>query len=57
MDKTGETLGYSPERCRKIILATMVLHDMCINQGLPITEILVDDESIHEDPLELSENG
>ena len=34
MDKTGGTLCNSPEKNCKIIIATMVLHNMCIDHGL-----------------------
>ena len=43
MDKTGGTLYYTPERVCKIILATMLLHNMCINHGL-LTDIDIDEE-------------
>ena len=38
MDNTGGTLCYSPERCCRIIIATMVLHNLFINHVL-LTEI------------------
>ena len=47
MDKTGGFLSYSPEKCCKIIMATMVLHNICINHGLD-TDIDTLDEQIHE---------
>ena len=59
MDRTGGTLCYSPEKCCKIIIATMVLHNMCIDHGL-LTEL----ESTMDEPTpgidylqEPSENG
>ena len=43
MDKTGGLLSYSAEKCCKIIMATMVLHNICINHGL---DTVID--TIHE---------
>ena len=59
MDKTGGTLCYSPERCCRIIIATMVLHNLCINHGLLIEiETFVDEPTPDTDYLqEPSENG
>ena len=34
MDKTGGTLCYSPERVCRLAVATMVLHNICIDHGL-----------------------
>ena len=47
MDKTGGLLSYSPEKCCKIIMATMVLHNICINHGLD-TVIDTLDETIDD---------
>ena len=40
-------LSYSPEKCCKIIMATMVLHNICINHGLD-TVIDTVDETIDD---------
>ena len=59
MDKTGGTLCYSPEKCCRIIITTMVLHNMCINHCLlneletSMNEPTLDTDS-HQEP---SENG
>ena len=58
MDRTEGTLCYSPEKC-KIIIATMVLHNMCIDHGL-LTELeaTMDEPTPGIDYLqEPSENG
>ena len=34
MDKTGGTLCYTPERVCRLIVATMVLHNVCIDYNL-----------------------
>ena len=36
MDKTGGTLCYSPERVCRLAVATMVLHNICIDHGLEL---------------------
>ena len=59
MDKTGGTLCCSPEKCCKIIIATMVLHNMCIDHGL-LTELetSMDEPTPEIDYMqEPSENG
>ena len=57
MDKTGGTLYHSPEKCCKIIIATMVLHNMCIDHGL-LTELETSmDEPTPDYLQEPSENG
>ena len=59
MDKTGGTLCYSPEKCCIIIIAIMVLHNMCIDHGLLIElETSMDEPTPGIDYLqEPSENG
>ena len=57
MDKTGGTLCYTPERVCKIILSTMLLHNMCINHGL-LMDIDIDEElTLDIDLPEPSANG
>ena len=57
MDKTGVSLSYSPEKICKIIIATKVLHSICINHGLS-TDMDTHDEPIHvTDTPHSSENG
>ena len=34
MDRTGGTLCYSPERVCRLVVATMVLHTICIDHNL-----------------------
>ena len=34
MDKTGGILCYSPPRVCRLVVATMVLHNICIQHGL-----------------------
>ena len=34
MDKTGGSLCYSPERVCRLVVPTMVLHNICIQHGL-----------------------
>ena len=36
MDKTGGTFCYSPERVCRLAVATMVLHNICIDHGLDL---------------------
>ena len=58
MDKTGGTLCYSAEKCCKIILATMVLHNMCISHSLFADfEMLMTDPIPDIVPPQPSENG
>ena len=47
MYKTGGTLCYSPERVCRLAVATIVLHNICIDHGLQwendvITEDIID---------------
>ena len=56
MDKIGGTLCYSPEKCCKIKLATMVLHSMCFSHGL-LTDFEMSDPTLDIVPPEPSENG
>ena len=53
MDKTGGTLCYSPENFFKIIIATMVLHNLCIDHGI-LTELetSMDEPSFPRDVLD-----
>ena len=48
MDKTGDTLCYSPERVCTLIITTMVLHYICIDHGIQwqVPEIANDVEPI-----------
>ena len=59
MDKTGRTLRYSQEKCCKIIIAAIVLHNLCIDHSL-LTELETSiDESTPDIDylLEPSEDG
>ena len=48
MDRTGGSLCYSPGRVCKLVLATMILHNLCIQHGLQLEqELLIE---IEEDP-------
>ena len=38
MDKTGDSLFYSPEMVCKLIVSTMILHNFCIDRGM-LTDI------------------
>ena len=38
MDKTGGTLCYTPGRVCKLVLATMILHNICIKHGLQLEQ-------------------
>ena len=51
MDKTGGTLCYSPERVCRMVVATMVLHNICIDHGLHLeTNITAEEDDIIEPP-------
>ena len=48
MDRTGGSLCYSPGRVCKLVLSTMILHNLCIQHGLQLEqELLIE---IEEDP-------
>ena len=38
MHHDGGDITYSPQKACKIIAASMILHNMCINAGLPLEE-------------------
>ena len=38
MDRTGGSLCYSPGRVCKLVLATMILHNICIQHGLQLEQ-------------------
>ena len=40
LDFSGGAMQFSPSRCCKIILATAVLHNMCIIDNTPLPETL-----------------
>ena len=55
MDKTGGTLCYTPERTCKLVVATMMLHNICILHRLQLEQELFidiqeDDEVFPHDP-------
>lgn len=37
LDRSGGTLLYSPEKTCKIVAAVSVLHNICIDRGIPTT--------------------
>jgi hypothetical protein len=36
--KSGGVLTYAPEKCCKIIVACMILHNMCMDAGIPLED-------------------
>lgn len=44
LHKSGGAITYSPEKCCKIVMACLILHNMCVEANVP-----VDDESGNED--------
>ena len=54
MDKTGGTLWYNPEKCCRIIIATMVLHNLCIDNGLlaELEKLILDEHTPDTDYLQ-----
>ena len=36
LDKSGGDLTYAPEKCCKIVVACMILHNMCIAANVPM---------------------
>ena len=58
MDKTGGTLCYSPEKLCRIIIATIVLHNLYIDHGLLTSKKSMDEPTLDTNSLqEPSENG
>ena len=51
MDKTGGTLCYSPEQVCRLPVATMVLHNICIDHGLQWETTLLQKRMISLIPL------
>ena len=49
MHRTGGTLCYNPDRVCRLVIATMVLHNICINHSISWeSEILPEIEDIHD---------
>ena len=58
MDKTGGTLCYSPERVCRMVVANMVLHNICIDHGLHLeTNITAEEDDIIEPPETNTHSG
>ena len=38
MHSDGGDITYCPQKACKIVVASMILHNMCINAGLPLEE-------------------
>ena len=59
MDKTGGTLCYSPERVCRLAVATMVLHNICIDHGLnwETADILPEEDDTTIDPPDTTLSG
>ena len=52
MDKTGGALCYSPGRTCRLAVATMVLHNICIDHGLQWETDIPTEEDYHIDPAD-----
>ena len=53
MDKTGGTLYYTPERVCKLVISTMIPHNICVKHGLQLEqEMSIEmEEDIEIDPM------
>ncbi len=49
LHRDGGSLTYEPGKCCKIVVACMVLHNMCVNAHLPLDEGNDDEEGSDED--------
>ena len=57
MDKTGGTLCYYPERVCRLAVATMVLHNICIDHGLQWENDVITEEDDIIDPPDTTISG
>lgn len=44
LHKSGGSLTYSPKKCCKIVMACLILHNMCVEANIPL-----DDEALQDD--------
>lgn len=56
LHKSGGSLQYNPEKCGKIIMACMYLHNMCVKRRLPLEELL-DDEEVGNNDVDWNRNA
>ena len=55
LNKAGGCLMYTPERCVKIILSCLILHNICIANNLPEPEAVVNrdaDDNVEDEDAE-----
>ena len=55
LHKSGGCLMFKPERCIKVIVATAILHNICIKNSIPLYEDLLDN-AIQEEEEEYEEH-
>ena len=55
MHRDGGDITYSPQKACKIVVASMILHNMCINAGLPLEEEDLE-QPVHNDYDDFPEN-
>ena len=55
--RSGGDLTYEPGKACKIIVACMILHNMCVDANLPLGDELQDDSDGNEDGEEENEEG
>ncbi|XP_069192090.1 putative nuclease HARBI1, partial [Procambarus clarkii] len=48
LHRSGGSLQYEPDKCAKISVACMLLHNYCIEQRIPLEEIIDDDFIMNE---------
>lgn len=50
LHRSGGSLQYTPEKCAKIVISSMYLHNLCVKRGLPVPEEMVDEDDHPEEP-------
>ena len=57
MHRDGGDITYSPQKACKIVVASMILHNMCINAGLPLEDLEEDlEQAVDNDYADFPEN-
>ena len=58
LHKSGGAMTYAPEKCCKIIMACLILHNMCVNAGVALDDEdqIDDDDNEEDDDVDNNEN-
>jgi len=49
LHKSGGALQYTPEKCAKFIVVCAYLHNVCVDRGVPLLE-LVEEDAADDEP-------